>query len=168
MGVVQEFVDLIGKVVQFCDIVYEYQAGLYIRNGIVRECKRKRLSKEEKEEIKKEEKKVRKQVGITQYLPFFRPTVPEGYRKSWVAGAVISNKRYSKILDPGFYVFIPWISHIHKDSGPEVEKVINLGTITVPSADESAASMMLSCNLKYNVENLYLAYKIVHNYEDSL
>lgn len=165
MAIVQEIVDVLSKIAKFTDIVYEFEQGLYLRNGIVRERKRKRLSREDKTRIKAEEIFLRKG-SLLEYFPFRRPEMPEGFRRSWITGFPTSNERYSKILDPGLYFFPPWIGYIHTDS--KKEKPLDLKNTSTLTVDEPSVTMNISCNLLYEIKDLYLVYTEVTDYEGSL
>ncbi|MEK6809736.1 MAG: SPFH domain-containing protein [Nanoarchaeota archaeon] len=165
MGFVQELSDLVTHFIKCYQIVYEYEQGLFIRNGVARERKRK-LSPEEEERVNALEKEVLKKQGYLQFLPFRRPEFPEGFRQSPITGLPISDERYSKILSPGIYVFFPVTDMILRESARE--KVLNLGNITVPTTDDDSKAMFVSCNLRYELNDLYLAYNEVHDFEASL
>ena len=166
MGFVQELTDLLKPIFKCFEIVYEYQQGLYIRNGIVRELPKKRLGLDEEQKINSLEKELLKEMGYVRFLPFRRPELPDGFRQSKLSGLPLHNGRYSKILRPGLYFFFPPTGHIVTDSIQE--RVLNLGNIAVPTTDKDSKSMFVSCNLRYELQNLYLAYTEVHDYEVSL
>lgn len=193
MGFIREFFDLVSKL-KFHEIVYEYQQGLYFRNGRVVEKRSKRLKEEERKKISAEERKLIKELGYSAFLPFRRswlelyerpglhesPESPESpkkpkqlsesYRLSRLTGLPLHKDRFSKILRPGFYLHLPFLEEIVKDS--KQERILNLGNITVPASDEGNdggdKTILVSCNLRYELKDLYRAYTAVHDYEASL
>jgi hypothetical protein len=171
MGWVQEIIDLFGKL-KFFEIVYEYEQGLYFLNGTARERPIRSLKKSELEDIVKAEKETRKAIGgfswYSCYIPFARPELPEGYRRSKIHGGPRSPKRYAKNLKPGVYFNWPIISEVITRS--QQETVLNLNNISVMTVDSGGDSrvMNVSCNIRYKLIDLYKAYNAVHNYETSL
>lgn len=164
MGFIQELADLIGKL-RFYDIVYEYQQGIYLSNGRVIEKHRRNIPKEEMERIKEKEIEFKKMVGRYYFLPFRRPELPSEYRKSVITGRPRHKDRYRKILDDGPYLFFPILQDIVKES--KQERTLNLGNVTMQTSDLESKTMMLSCNARIEVLNLYKLYTAVHDYEDS-
>ncbi|MEK6891781.1 MAG: SPFH domain-containing protein [Nanoarchaeota archaeon] len=161
--------DLLGKL-RFYNIVQEYEQGLYYRRGVAIE-RRVKLNRSELEEIASEKKAViRGSGGYKAFLPFRRPKIQDGYRSSKLTGFPINSKRYrkDKILRPGFYFHLPIIEHIVTDTAQE--KVLNVGVISIPTTDEEPHSkvVMLSCNIRYELKDIYRAYTAVDEYEDSL
>ncbi|HII72599.1 TPA: hypothetical protein HA265_07620 [Candidatus Woesearchaeota archaeon] len=167
MAWVNEIAQLFRKL-SFYDIVYEYQQGLFFRNGRVIE-KRVKRNKKELEEIVAEEKELVKQRGYVPFIiPFSRPKLPEGYRRSFFTGMPRHPKRYQqdKILRPGLYFNVPVVEHIIKES--KQERVLNLGNINLPTTDKDSKAVMISCNIRYELTDLHKAYIAVHDYEASL
>ena len=172
MGLIQEFIDLL-KTFRFYDIVHEYEQGLYFRNGKSIN-KRLRLSGEKLESIVEEEKKLIQENGGMLKLMFphlfsgKKPNLPEGYSRSWITGLPRhpDRKKKQKVLMAGIYFNIPVLDEIIIDYAQE--KVLNLGNITVPTIDEDSKSVIVSCNVRYQLMDFYRAYTAVHDYETSL
>lgn len=167
MGWVQEIADLVKKV-EFCTIVYEYEQGLkYSRRGVAIETGI-RWPESKLEEIAAGEKRVTKELGgyLSLMLRLKNPQMPEGYRKRAILGLPRSSARdqKAKVLNSGLYFHWPIIEHIVTRS--QQEKVLNLGNITVLTTDTK--NITLSCNIRYRLRDLYLAYTAVHDYEVSL
>jgi len=165
MSWILELVELIGKL-KFHEIVYEFQQGIYLRNGRVLDTKKRKLTEEEKVHVESLESKLIDEYGLSSFLPFRRPKLPADYKTSWVTGLPLHKDRFSKILRRGFYLHIPFIDDIIKDS--KQERVLNLANISVPTADKESKVVMVSCNIRYELEDLYKAYTAVHDYEVSL
>lgn len=108
--------------------------------------------------------KVNRLIGYLR-LPFSK--LPEGWGRN-IFGMPKHPKRYekSKVLRPGFYFFMPVLQHIVSDF--KREKVLNLENITVPTVDEDSKSVIISCNIRYELIDFYKAYTAVHDYEVSL
>jgi flagellar basal body-associated protein FliL len=168
MGIIQELADVIGKL-KFFEVVHEYQQGLYFRKGRVME-RPVRLDKNEKKKLRAEEKKLVSDVGGYRsfILPFRPPKLPPKYKRSFITGLPLHPKRFekSRVLRPGIYFFIPLVDSIVTDS--RQQKVLNLGNISVPTIDADSKTVLVSCNIRYELMNLYLAYTAVHDYETSL
>ena len=121
-------------------------------------------------------------------LPFKGDVVlPEGYRQDW-KGYPLSPKRFDKKLRAGFYFNLPIIDRVVVES--KQEKVLDLANINVPLIDDSVpsvvasdashtkpkvpivdnsgSSIVLSGNIHYEVMDLYRAYTVVDDYENSL
>lgn len=165
MGLIQELADLIGNL-KFYEIVFEYQQGLYFHCGNAVEKRRKKITLEEQAKFKSEESKLLQQMGYLPFLPFRRPALPESYVQSKLTGLPLHRNRFSKVLQPGFYFHLPIIEEIVKDY--KQEKVLNLGNITVPTVNGDDKSILVSCNLRYELMDFYKAYTSVHDYEASL
>jgi hypothetical protein len=169
MSFIQEIVDLIGKL-RFFDVVHEYEQGLYFRNGLVKEKRIKRQPKKELEDLVKAEDEAMELRGGKQnfYMPFRRPNLPQGYRRSFWTGRALHPKRFHKVLRPGVYIYIPFIDSVVKDY--KQERVLNLGYISGPTTDAHPADkvMAVSCNIRYELMDFYKAYTSVHDYEASL
>lgn len=171
MGFIKEIFDEIRKL-SFFAIVYEYEQGLYFRKGIVID-KRIKWRGEELENIIKEEKKViADNVGYLALIRshFFgkkKPVFPEGYKRS-IIGLPKHPKRFKKkkVLEAGFYFNIPIIDEIV--TRYQQEKVLNLGNISVPTTDEDSKNVTVSCNIRYELLDLYRAYTAVYDYEATL
>jgi hypothetical protein len=123
----------------------------------------------ELERIVSEERDVRKSCGG--YLAFvgpFKPELAKGYTLSKITGLPRHSKRAekSKVLRPGLYFHIPVIDHIVIDY--KQEKVLNLENISIPTVGAHSKSMIISCNIRYELFDLYKAYTAVHDYERSL
>lgn len=173
MGWVQEVVDLVGKL-SFFAIVHEYEQGLYFRRGRAID-KKVRWSKEELEKIVQEERKVirdNKGVFPLMFSRFYKrditPSFPEGYKRGLITNLPKHSKRYEKgkVLKPGVYFNVPILDSIVIDF--QQEKILNLGNIGVPTIDEESKEVRVSCNLRYQLMDLYRAYTAVHDYESSL
>jgi hypothetical protein len=167
MGWVQEILDLF-KQLQFCDIVYEYEQGLfYGRKGYAIPRKVRRTPKE-LEKIVAEEERVTEELGgrTKLMLRLKNPEMPEGYGRQRILGLPRSEERneQDRILRPGLYFFWPIAQQIIKRS--QQETVLNLGNITVLTSDFK--NLTLSCNVRYRLEDLYKAFTAVHDYEVSL
>lgn len=185
MGVIREFVDFVGKL-KFHEIVYSYQQGLYWRNGKPLEIRRRGISRRERENAWHKEKALIEKMGTeavpekwrgkrwlciamgyAQFLPFVRPKLPDDFTQSFWTGLPLHESRFSKILDPGFYLHIPILDDIVTASIQE--RVLNLGNINVLTADaQNPTPMSISCNLRYKLLDFYKAYTAVHDYEASL
>jgi len=169
MGIVQEVVDLISKL-RFYDTVYEYEQGLYFSCGKAKEKRKRKLQKNELEQIVKEEAEtVAKAGGKNVFItPFSRPKLPDGYRRSFWTGMPMHPKRFSKILKPGLYLYIPFVEDIVKDH--QQETVLNVPYVSSPTTDlvPNDKVMAVSCNIRYKLVNLYMAYTAVHDYKTSL
>jgi hypothetical protein len=168
MGWVQELLDLFGKL-KFYAIVHEYEQGLHFRSGVIIP-RRIKLRKKDDEMLKAEEQQLRQQIpNLAEYkVPFRRPEVPPGYVRSFWTGLPISEKRRreSKVLNAGLYLYMPFLDSIVTRSIQET--VLNLGNISVSTIDEASKTMVISCNIRYHVNDLYRAYIAVHDYEASL
>jgi len=170
MGWVQELSNLIGTF-KFYEIVYEYQQGLYFRCGKTVELP-VRLTADEKHILRASERKViRDNGGYRRYiLPFSFPNIPRDYSRSFWTGLPRHKKRRqrSRILRPGLYFHLPLIDDIIKDSNQE--RVLNLGNISVPTTDECEKSrvMVISCNIRYKLMDIYRACIKIDDYEDSI
>lgn len=167
MGVIQEFVDLLSNL-NFVTIVHEYEQGLFFRKGMVIERPVKGMKKADLVEIRAEEQKITAQLGIRRFFqPPRAPMIPEGFRISWT-GRVRHPRRFSKVLRPGIYFYMPFIEHIVTDF--KQERVLNLGYISVLTRDAEPAgkAIIISCNLRYEIMDLYRAYTAVYDYEASL
>lgn len=168
MGWIQEIADLFGKLA-FYKIVHEYEQGLYFRAGRVQERRlpKRALKPKDLEKILDGEKTTYKTAGgFLGFLPFRRPALPKGYRRDWVAGRPLHPDRYSKVLQPRLYFHIPLIDDIVTDSNQEA--VLNCPFATVPTIDPETSTIAISCNIRYEVSNFYLAYTAVHDYKLSL
>ncbi|MBI4980806.1 SPFH domain-containing protein [Candidatus Woesearchaeota archaeon] len=165
MGFVSEFVDLVGKF-KFSDTVYEYQQGLYVRMGTVIGKKKKLSPEEEKKAWEKEQEEIRIQGSWKFVIPFCYPRLSSDFKRDFLTGRPLHSSRFNRILPPGFYFHLPFLEEIVKES--KQERVLNLGNITVPTVDEDSKSIIASCNLRYELKDIYLAYTAVHDYEDSL
>ena len=167
MGLIQELADLVGKLT-FVGIVHEYEQGLYFRSGVVIEKRVRRVKPGDLAEMVVEERRVQGEVGrLGGALRRRAPGLPEGYRTTW-SGRVLHPRRFSKVLRPGVYFHLPFIEHIVTDS--RQERVLNLGYISVLTTDPGpeCKAVVISCNLRYEVMNLYRAYTAVYDYEASL
>ena len=163
MGFVLEFLDIFKKLSPV-EIVYEYQQGLYLFLGKARERTRQ-LTPEQEETYSKLEREVAhdyRRLGIFKSL---MPLPPE-YRRSLLTGKPLHKDRYSKILGCGGYLLFPGLCNVIKASAQE--KPLDLGSITVLSADDPPVALSISCNILYKLEDLYKAYTAVDDYEDSL
>ncbi|MBW2964229.1 hypothetical protein KY363_02110 [Candidatus Woesearchaeota archaeon] len=168
MGFIQELADIISKL-NFFQIVYEYEQGLYFRNGIVKQKRIRRTAAELEEIVQEEEALMEKMGGSREFTrPFRRPKLPEGYMRSFWTGKPLHPKRFQKgkVLRPGLYFHIPVIDDIRKDYSQE--KVLNLGNINIPTNEDKSRVVLLSCNIRYQLENFYKAYTAVYCYETSL
>jgi hypothetical protein len=167
MGLIQELVDLVSKLT-FVDIVHEYEQGLYFRNGVVIEKATKGLKAGDLAQIKAEEKKIQSEIGrIRNLFSLQSSNLPEGFRKTWT-GRVLHPHRFSKVLKPGVYFHLPIIEHIITDY--KQERVLNLGYISVLTKDPEpeCKAVIISCNIRYEVMDLYRAYTAVYDYKASL
>ncbi len=180
MGWVSELKEIINEF-KFFEVIYEYQAGLYFRKGTAIERPVK-LGKEEKKRIRAEEKEVIKKSGWWSFLPFKKPHLPEGYIRSKVLGLPLHPKRYekSKVLRPGLYFYFPIVNEMMtEDMKP---KVLDLDNVSVPLKNggfnkegiltkgdvEKDGRVLLSCNIHYEVMDVYRAITQVEAYEKSL
>ena len=166
MGVVQELSDIVGHFLKCYEIVYQFQQGLYVDCGRVVERRKNHMEPEEKRRVEEAERGLVDALGYKSFLPFMRPKLPDEFRQSALTGLPVHKERYSKILQPGIYLYFPLTGHLEKESVQE--RVLNLGNITVPTHDEQMHAMLVSCNLRYHVEDFYLAYTKVHDFEASL
>ena len=167
MGLIQELVDLVGKL-NFVAIVHEYEQGLYFRKGIVIERRVRGMKPAEIEEIRAEERAARKSIGGFGLVPGRRRSkLPPGFRTTR-SGRLIHSRRFSKVLRPGIYFHLPIIEHVVTDY--RQERVLNLGYESVLTLDEEPAgkAVIISCNLRYELMDLYRAYTAVYDYEESL
>jgi regulator of protease activity HflC (stomatin/prohibitin superfamily) len=168
MGIVQEIVDLISKL-KFYDTVYEYEQGLQFRCGKAVSKKKRRLTPAELEDIISDEAEVVRLNGKAKFItPFARPEMPDGYMRSFWTGMPLSPKRRSKILRPGFYLYVPFVEDIVKDH--QQETVLNVPYVSSPTTDDipNDKVMAVSCNVRYKLVDLYMAYTVVHDYKTSL
>jgi len=195
---------------RFAQIVNEYEAGLYFRNGRVRD-RRVRLSPEKLEEIAAEEaelwerrkQKLKRVLGWKRFLPWVNPSYsgrssinpnPKGhYRTSWLSKKPRHPTRYerSKILQPGLYFHIPLIDRIEKDTTTPV--VVDLPDRSIPVRNgfelriatatgyedlsriepykpayhPEDGSVLVSCNIHYQIINFYKAFTQVNDYQDT-
>ncbi|MCX8147566.1 MAG: hypothetical protein N3D84_03805 [Candidatus Woesearchaeota archaeon] len=124
------------------------------------------------------------------FLIYPAKNLPEGYRKSW-RGEPLHSKRFSKILQPGFYLYVPFLDTIVTDSAQE--RVLNLGYISVlthekrdgknnktekdliyesnsihPTSRKGSKNVIISCKIRYELMDIYRAYTAIDEYEDSL
>ncbi|VVB77600.1 Stomatin [uncultured archaeon] len=172
MGWVQEIADVLGRL-SFFDIIYEYQQGLYFRNGTAIE-KRIKWGGEELEEIVAEEKKVIEDNGgklkliKDYYSGVDNMKLPKGWKKHRITGLPRHEKRYEKdkILRPGLYFNIPLYDAIVIHN--KKQKVLNLGNISILTTDSEPKRLTVSCNIRYELMDLYRAFTEVDNYEKSL
>ena len=167
MGLIQELVDLVSKLT-FVAIVHEYEQGLYFRSGVVIEKTIKGFKPADLAQIKAEEQKVQNEIGRIKSLFSLRPSnLPEGFRKTW-SGRVLHPRRFSKVLKPGVYFHLPIIEHILTDY--KQERVLNLGYISVLTKDPEpeCKAVLISCNIRYEIMDLYRSYTAVYDYEASL
>lgn len=166
MGFVTEIVDLLKKF-KLAKTVYEYQQGLYIVAGKARKLAVRHSSEELAEFSRLEQELIESCDGPSAFL-FSRPEIPEDYHYSWVNGLPVHNKRTerSRILHQGIYLVLPGLCEII--TIPAKMKSLDLGSITVPSADDPPIPLSISCNLRYRVVDGYKAYKEVDDYEESL
>lgn len=169
MGFVTEIVDLLKKF-KCVKTVYEYQQGLYIVAGKARRLAVKHTSEEIAEFSRLERKLVEETGGRLAFCfpTLFRPEVPEDYTCSWITGQPRQNKRTerSRILRHGIYPLLPGLCEII--TIPAKMKPLDLGSITVLSADDPPIPLNISCNLRYRVIDGYKAYVEVDDYEVSL
>lgn len=167
MGLIQELAELVGKL-NFVDIVHEYEQGLYFRGGVVIEKRVRGVKAAELAAVVAEEQRAQGAVGRAGMI-FGRRTdsLADGFRQTW-SGRILHPRRFSKVLRPGVYFHLPFIEHIVTDS--RQERVLNLGYISVLTTDPGAEckAVVISCNLRYEVMNLYRAYTAVYDYEASL
>lgn len=166
MGWVKEIADIVSKL-SFFTIVHEWEQGLYVRRGKVIK-KRKRLDASELEEIVKEEEKVTEENRGKLRLFLERKTeLSEDYRRN-LLGQPKHSRRYEKDekLMPGIYFNIPIIEEVIVRS--RQEKALNLGSIGVPTTDDENIEIQVSCNILYVLNDLYRAFTVVHDYENSL
>jgi len=167
MGIIQELAELTGKL-NFVTVVHEYEQGLYFRNGVVIEKPVRGLKSVELDAIKMEERKVRQEVGLFRLIFRTHPgALPEGFKVIW-PGRVRHQRRFSKVLRPGIYFHLPLIEDIVTDY--KQERVLNLGYISVLTTDldPDGKAVIISCNLRYEIMDLYRAYTAVYDYEASL
>jgi len=170
MGWIQELRDLI-KEFSFYEIVYEYQQGLFFRAGKAIEVRRRKFKENELERIVAEEKQAinlitgnKRLKKLLYYIPFARPKLPEKYKRSFWTGKPLHPARFSKILDPGLYFFLPIVEEIVKDS--QQEQVLNLESISVPTTDDRIITV--SANIRFYVHDYFKAYTAVHDFRKSL
>ncbi|MBW2999672.1 hypothetical protein KY339_03290 [Candidatus Woesearchaeota archaeon] len=156
---------------KFYEVVHEFQQGLHFRKGIVLARKIK-YHGSELEEILKQEKEVTKECGGKSkfILPFSRPELPEGYKRSFITGMPRHPKRYkrSKVLRAGLYFNIPLLDDIIVED--KQERVVNLGYIGVPTIDEGDESevLFISCNIRYEIKDYYKAHVAVSDYDQTI
>ncbi len=135
------------------------------------------LKEREIDYIRRKEKKVIIENGgylkylfrlyISDFLPFVKkPNLPEDYRRSRWNGMPLYKDRYDRVARKGIYLIIPFYEALIKESMQE--RVLNLGSISVPTTDEKSQTMFLSCNIRYKIKDLYKACMEVHDYEESL
>jgi SPFH domain / Band 7 family len=169
MSFIQEIVDLVNRLT-FFDVVHEYEQGLYFRNGIVLERRIRGGPKKDLDQIIEEEQEAVRQAGGKRMfiIPFSRPKLPQGYRRSFWTGMPLHPKRFHKVLKPGLYFHLPFIDDVVKDY--KQERIINLGYISGPTSNRSPDDrvMAVSCNIRYELMDFYKAYTSVHDYEASL
>jgi len=79
MGIIQEFVDLVSKL-NFVTIVHEYEQGIYFRKGTVIQQPVRGLKSRDLVEIKAEEEKVARQLGVKRFFRTITTSdLPEGF-----------------------------------------------------------------------------------------
>ena len=143
---------------------------MYFRKGIVKARPKRKLSGKDLEDIVGEERKVISDFGgySSFVIPFSCPALPKGYKRSFWTGLPRSPRRYDKVLHPGMYFFIPFIDKLVMDY--KQERVLNLGYISTPTSDSNSDSRVVavSCNIRYELMDLYRAYTAIHDYEASL
>ena len=167
MGIIQELADIFGKL-KFCEMVHEYQQGLYFRNGSAIERPIRGNIAGLEDIVKEEQDVIELNGGYHSFIiPFAKPQIlPPGYKRSFWTGLPKSPKRYSKVLKPGIYFHFPFVDSVVLEYNQE--KVINLDNITVPTMDADSKVVILSCNIRYRMADFYKAYTVVHDFEKSL
>ena len=116
-----------------------------------------------------EDRIMKKNGGAWRYvLPFFRPLVPEGFRRSFVTGRLLHEGRYDKILRPGIYFYIPFVDDIIAEDVKE--RVMDLQNISVPTSESGCDSRVLSvsCAIRYEIQDFYKAHTKVYDYDNTL
>jgi hypothetical protein len=101
------------------------------------------------------------------YMLFYRGKAPEGYKRSWIHGGLLSEKRYTKNLTAGCYVRWPIFDDIVKED----VKVRNEGleeVVRVPLSDSCDKVITLGGNLRYKITDLDKALNEVKDYKRSL
>ena len=156
---------------RFWEIVNEYQQGLHFRKGVVMKRRIKYHGPELDEIVADEKKTMNENGGRRKYLmPFSRPEVPEGYKRSFWTGLLKHPKRSEKDkrLRAGLYFYIPFLDDIVATDVQE--RVIDLQNLSVPTAEKGARSrvMCVSCAMRYEIQNYYKAHTKVHDYEQTL
>ena len=152
-------------------MVNEWEQGLRIRAGLVVDnfVLERYLKPKEVDRIRTEEEetiqKIQAAEGKRAFWPFHRPSLPEGYKRSWVDGRLLHPNRFSKLLRPGLHVYVPVLEYLIIDSGQEY--ILNLKSIVVTTSDKDV-SILISANIRYQLLDLYRAVTAVHDYEASL
>ena len=173
MGWVQEIFDGLGKIFMY-EKVYQYQRGIFLRNGKIIK-KRKKLSGEDLEEVVEAERKVIEEnrgmlrLMFPNLLAFNKkPKFPEGYRRSLVTGLPRHPNRYQmdRVIYPGGYLRIPFLDDIIKESVQE--RILNVESVDALTVDEKPENIYVSCNVRYEIRDVYRACIAVHDYEKSL
>ncbi len=169
MGFVLELVQLMKMGMElFVKIVREDEQALYIDRGVVL-ATRVKWEKETLQEIRTEEKIYQKQMGglMGCLMRAELPKEAKNYRKDFL-GRPRHPKRYvrDKVLHPGLYPHIPLIQDIYKETTKET--VLNAGFVTMFTADEHPRNIALSCNVRYEVLDLYRAVMKVNRYPITL
>lgn len=172
MGEIKDLVDILKHFLTYFDTVYEYQQGLFIRGGVVRERKLRKINPDDLKRIEQNEKSITALMGPWRFLPFIRyltnvkTELPDDYRLSFYTGLPLHQNRFSKILQPGMYFFFRLTDEITKASTQEQK--LNLGGISVLTTDDPPVSLTVSCNMSYLLKDLYKAYIKVEDYDESL
>jgi hypothetical protein len=166
MGFVSELVDLVGRF-NFCDIVEEYEQGLFIRKGSIIEQPLKKMKEEDKKKAYEKEEAELKRLGRWRFtVPFCYPQLGSDYHCDFWSGRPLHKSRFAEILQAGVYFHLPIIERV--STRTKQEKPENLGSITVPTIDDPSVDISVSCNIRYQLLDYSRAYRVVDNYEQSI
>src|SRR3989344_2368788 len=98
-------------------------------------------------------------------LPLTRPEFSDGFKRSFYSGLPLYKEHFSKILQHGWYWYIPIVDEIIKASTQE--DVMDIKEITFQTTEDDpkeSKTMMLSYNVRYKLINIYKAYMSVKDY----
>ena len=147
------------------EVVETGQRGILFRSGRIVKKERKEIPSEELELILQKEADVKKALKWYHHLPFLTPAFPEGFRRGFY-GQPMHKNRFAEDLEPGTYVYPPFVSHFHKDS-------IQLQTGQIPSVkvmtvDPEPKTICIEGEVNFRITNVSKAYLTDHDYNASM
>ena len=154
---------------KFAGIVYEDQLAGLIHAGRYTERPFKQLKGDLKDKVEAAEKelieKLGGEMGRFAFLnPFYRPELPEDFRYDGLFRT--PKDRFDEHLSPGVYFLMPFVDHLYKAT--KNVQSLNVGNITVLTSDQDSKTMLVSCNIRYDILRLKKLYLKVDNYEKDL